>query len=87
MIGRVVVRPDPAALAHHVMNERECLSEQAYEQMQDEVKRIVREAVEFAEKSEAPDVERELYSDVYANPQPGLSPIREYVEGAKNPLL
>jgi pyruvate dehydrogenase E1 component alpha subunit len=76
-----------AAMAHHLLSERECLSEEAYEQMQDEIKQIVREAVEFAEQSEAPDVERELYSDVYVNPAPGLSPIGRYVEGEKNPLL
>ncbi len=86
-VEEVKGRDSIAALAHHLMNERECLTEEAYEQMQDDVKRIVREAVEFAERSEVPDVERELYSDVYVNPEPGLSPLGEYVEGEKNPLL
>ncbi len=43
--------------------------------------------MQFAEKAEAPTPEAELYSDVYVNPQPGLSPHREYHSGAKNPLL
>jgi TPP-dependent pyruvate/acetoin dehydrogenase alpha subunit len=54
--------------------------------MQREVKDIVAHAVKFAEESSAPELS-ELYTDVYANPQPNLSPIREYTHGAKNPLL
>ena len=55
--------------------------------MQNEIKEIVRHAVEFAETSPTPDPEAELYTDVLVNPQPGMSPIRDYGHGAKNPLL
>jgi hypothetical protein len=43
--------------------------------------------MDFAEESPIPDVEAELYSDVFMNPQPNLSPTRDYIHGAKNPLL
>jgi pyruvate dehydrogenase E1 component alpha subunit len=75
------------ALASHLMNERKCLTEAQFTDMQTEVKEVVRAAIDFAEKSPFPDVETELYSDVYANPQPNLSPSGEYLRGAKNPLL
>ncbi|MEL7473753.1 MAG: hypothetical protein AAGK04_10590 [Planctomycetota bacterium] len=55
--------------------------------MQKELKGVVRDALDFAENSPAPTVEDELYSDVYMNPMPNLSPIRDYHHGAKNPLL
>jgi len=58
-----------------------------FERMQAEVREVVKESVRFAEESPAPDPERELYSDVYVNPQPNLSPSGEYVRGEKNPLL
>jgi len=74
-------------LALHVMNERKSLSEGDFLEMQKEVKAEVVAAVKFAEDSPVPDPEAELYSDVYVNPQPNLSPTREYVRGAKNPLL
>ncbi|MBL8744773.1 MAG: pyruvate dehydrogenase (acetyl-transferring) E1 component subunit alpha [Phycisphaerae bacterium] len=63
------------------------LSEDAYKQMQKEIREEVRDAIDFAEKSDSPDPAAELYTDVYANPQPNLSPLREYHHGAKNPLL
>jgi pyruvate dehydrogenase E1 component alpha subunit len=62
------------------------LTEAQFLAMQKEVKDTVRDAVDFAEKADPPPLE-ELYSDVYLNPQPNLSPIRDYVHGAKNPLL
>jgi pyruvate dehydrogenase E1 component alpha subunit len=79
-------------LAKHLMDPKEkggrgALSEADFLAMQKEVKDEVRDAVDFAENSPAPDVEAELYSDVYVNIQPNLSPTREYVRGAKNPLL
>jgi pyruvate dehydrogenase E1 component alpha subunit len=80
-------------LAHHLMNERKgpdgkpILTEQAFHDMQTEIKEIVRKAVEFAENSPVPDPATELYSDVMHNPMPGMSPIGEYVQGVKNPLL
>jgi pyruvate dehydrogenase E1 component alpha subunit len=75
------------ALAHHLMSERKCLTEKAYNDMRDEIKDQVRHAVEFAEKSPVPEPEAELYTDVYVNPQPNLSPTRDYHHGVKNPLL
>lgn len=80
-------------LAHILMMERKAadgspvLSEQQFIDLQASVKDQVKIAMEFAETSPAPDAATELYSDVYANPQPNLSPIRDYVHGAKNPLL
>jgi pyruvate dehydrogenase E1 component alpha subunit len=81
------------ALAAYLMNERRgkdgapALTEEGFLDMQRQVKEEVRRAVEFAEGSPAPDVEAELYSDVYVNPEPNLSPIREYTRGGRNPLL
>ena len=40
-----------------------------------------------AEAAETPSVEDELYSDVFVNIQPNLSPTRDYIHGSKNPLL
>jgi len=79
-------------LAKHLMDPPErggrgALTEAEFLAMQKEVKEEVRDAIEFAEKSPAPEVEAELYSDVYLNIQPNLSPTRDYVTGAKNPLL
>jgi pyruvate dehydrogenase E1 component alpha subunit len=80
-------------LAHVLMNERTrpdgspVLSEQGFLDLQAEVKETVRKAIEFAEQSPAPDVDEELYSDVFYNPMPNLSPIRDYIHGSKNPLL
>ncbi len=76
-----------SSLAHHLMTERECLTEDAFKEMQKEVRDEVMAAVKFAEESPEPDPATELYSDVYANPQPNLSPMRDYTQGAKNPLL
>lgn len=75
------------ALAHHLLNERRCLSEERWNQIREELGEIVRDSIEFAEASPVPDVETELYSDVLVNPQPNMSPIRDYVHGVKNPLL
>jgi pyruvate dehydrogenase E1 component alpha subunit len=76
-----------AALAHHLMSERECLTEDEWKSMQKKIREEVLAGIKAAEAGEDPDPEAELYSDVYANPQPNLSPIRDYVHGAKNPLL
>ncbi len=65
---------------------RGCLTEAQFIDMQRDVKEIVRDAIEFSENAPIPDI-GELYSDVYANIEPGLSPTRDYVQGAKNPLL
>ncbi len=66
---------------------RGSLSEDAYKQMQKDIRDEVRDSIDFAEKSDSPDPAAELYTDVYANPQPNLSPIGEYRHGARNPLL
>jgi pyruvate dehydrogenase E1 component alpha subunit len=75
------------ALAHHLLSERECLTEEEFKELQKEAKDTAKDAVKFAEKAPEPTPEAELYTDVYVNPQPGLSPIGEYHEGARNPLL
>lgn len=63
------------------------LREDEFIEMQKSVKADVAAALQFAEDSPAPDPAAELYSDVYAKPMKNLSPTREYVHGAKNPLL
>ncbi len=73
-------------LTLHLMHERKCLSEGKHQEIVDECKHLAADSVQFAETTEAPSLE-ELYTDVYVNPQPGLSPTREYTHGAKNPLL
>ncbi len=79
---------DPiASLLHHLMNERECISEDAWSTMEDEIKTVVREAVEAAEAAPIPDVDTELASDVYALPMDNLSPSEDYKHGLKNPLM
>jgi pyruvate dehydrogenase E1 component alpha subunit len=80
-------------LASQLMSERKgkdgkpILTEDRFMEIQSEVKEVVRKAMDFAEESPIPDVEAELYSDVFMNPQPNLSPTRDYIHGAKNPLL
>ncbi len=86
-------------LAHYLLSERKkgggtlaqgdapALTEDAFLQMQEKIKGQVREAVEFAEHAPEVDVEAELYSDVLINPMPNMSPMGEYVHGAKNPLM
>jgi len=79
--------------ASYLLNERKgadgkpVLSEQAFMDMQTEIKEAVKRSVDFAEASPTPDIAAELYSDVFLNPQPNLSPTRDYIHGAKNPLL
>ena len=79
--------------ASYLMSERKskdgrpALTEQQFLDMQTEVKQVVRDALDFAEQSPAPDPAAELYSDVLVNPAPGMSPSGEYIRGAKNPLL
>jgi len=76
-----------ANLASHLMEDRDCLSEDEWKSMQKEIREEVKAGIGAAEEGETPDPETELYSDVYVNPQPNLSPIRDYTHGAKNPLL
>jgi pyruvate dehydrogenase E1 component alpha subunit len=78
--------------AHHLMSERKgpdgrfILSEQAFLDMQTEIKDQVKKAVDFAEASPVPDAS-ELFTDVLMNPMPNMSPTATYTHGAKNPLL
>jgi len=65
---------------------RPVLTEQAFMELQAEVKAAVARSLEFAESSPVPEAS-ELYSDVFLNPMKNLSPMGEYVHGAKNPLL
>ena len=54
--------------------------------MQRDLRDEVMAAVKFAEQAPEPDP-KELYTDVFVNPQPNLSPTAKYVIGVKNPLL
>ena len=81
-----------AALAARLMASeadggRACLSDEEWKTMRREIAEIVRDSVEFAEKAADPDVQSELYSDVYINPLPQSSPIRDFKHGEPNPLL
>ena len=75
-----------ANLLSHLMSEREAIDEDGWKDMRKEIADIVREAVQFAEDATDPDPS-ELFTDVYANPQPNLSPTAKYHHGEKNPLL
>ena len=86
-VNEIKKRDSIALLAAHLMDERSVLTEDAFKAMQKDVKKMVKTAIQFAEQSPAPAVDPELYSDVYANPQPNLSPIQDYTQGAENPLL
>jgi len=79
-------------LAHHLMQPKDkggrgCLSEDEFMSMQKQIRQRVREAIKAADAAPDTDPETELYSDVYANPLKNLSPLRDYTQGAKNPLL
>ncbi|HYF15008.1 MAG TPA: pyruvate dehydrogenase (acetyl-transferring) E1 component subunit alpha [Phycisphaerales bacterium] len=73
-------------LAHVLMNERKILTEEQFLSLQAEVKDAVKKAIDFAEASPVPDG-AELYTDVFLNPMPNLSPTATYAHGAPNPLL
>ncbi|MEL6796063.1 MAG: pyruvate dehydrogenase (acetyl-transferring) E1 component subunit alpha [Planctomycetota bacterium] len=75
-----------ASLLAHLMNERNAIDEDGWKAMRKEIAAEVKDAVDFAESAEVPDPS-ELYTDVYANPEPNLSPTATYTHGAKNPLL
>lgn len=85
-VEKIKERDSIDQLSHVLLNERKTLSESAFMEMQKEVKETVAKAMQFAEDSPVPDIE-ELYSDVYVNIEKNLSPTRDYVHGAKNPLL
>jgi len=73
-------------LANELLNVRKVLTEERFKDMQKEIREIVKDSIDFAEASPVPEAS-ELYTDVYANPQPNLSPIGEFRHGQKNPLL
>ncbi|GJM18750.1 MAG: pyruvate dehydrogenase E1 component subunit alpha [Phycisphaeraceae bacterium] len=75
-----------AALVDYLMNERQAIDEDGWKAMQKELKDLVLESVQFAEDGTVPD-SSELATDVYANPQPNLSPSEDYGHGVRNPLL
>ncbi|MEM8757959.1 MAG: thiamine pyrophosphate-dependent enzyme [Planctomycetota bacterium] len=75
-----------ASLLSHLMNERNAIDEDGWKAMRKEIAAEVKESVEFAENAEDPG-DDELTTDVYANPQPNLSPSCTYTHGVKNPLL
>lgn len=84
-------RDSIAALASHLMASkaeggRACLSEDAWKAMQHEIRDEVKDSIDFAESAPQP-TDDELVTDVFMNPQPGLSPSTEYRLGTKNPLL
>ena len=79
-------RDSIALLEQHLLTERKCISEADVDAIVAECKSLSADSVEFAENAAVPDLE-ELYSDVYKNIQPNLSPTRDYVHGAKNALL
>ena len=62
------------------------LDEAALQALQAEVREEVRRAVDEAEAAPTPDA-AELYTDVFLNPQPNLSPSGDYTHGSRNPLL
>jgi len=85
-------RDSIANLASYLMGSsddggRSCFTEDDWKSMQKDIRTVVRESVQFAEDAPEPDVATELYSDVYINPMPNLSPTRDFTHGEKNPLL
>jgi len=74
-----------AKLASDLM-ERGVLTEDDWQTMQAEIKDICKASLAFAEKSDEPAPD-ELYTDVYANPEPQLSPMGSYRHGLRNPLI
>jgi len=85
-VGKFQERDSIDKLANELLNVRKLLSEERFKDMQKEIREIVKDSIDFAEASPIPEAS-ELYTDVYANPQPNLSPIGEFRHGQKNPLL
>lgn len=65
---------------------RPVMSEQQFMDIQHEVKELVKHGVDAAEAAPVPDAS-ELFTDVFLNPMPNLSPTATYTHGVKNPLL
>jgi pyruvate dehydrogenase E1 component alpha subunit len=79
-------RDSIAMLVGHLMRDRQCLTEEQWNAMQDEIRQQVLAAVKFAEEAPEPGTE-ELYTDVFVNPLPQMSPSGEYTHGERNHLL
>ncbi|MEM9065699.1 MAG: pyruvate dehydrogenase (acetyl-transferring) E1 component subunit alpha [Planctomycetota bacterium] len=80
---------DKDSIAHlldHLMNERSAITEDEWKAMRKDISRIVKDSVDFAENATDPELD-ELFSDVYINPEKGLSPTATYTRGAPNPML
>lgn len=75
------------ALAHELMANRKAMTEDEFKEIQRWAKEVSKDAIKFAEDAADPDPAKELYSDVFLNPLPQMSPIREYHSGSKNSLL
>jgi len=86
-VKEVQERDSIELLKSHLINERRALTEEDFEATKKELRQIVREAMEYSQEATDPQPEDELYTDVYTSPAPQLSPIRDYHQGAKNPLL
>lgn len=67
--------------------EEGAITEDGWKAMQKEIRDEVKDAVDFAENSPVPETEAELFTDVYANIEPNLSPTANYHHGTRNPLL
>jgi pyruvate dehydrogenase E1 component alpha subunit len=74
-------------LKKFVVDEKGYWSEDEYKGVQKDIKAEVREVIRQVEAEPAIDPERELYADVYTQPQRNLSPVRDYNRGSKNPLM
>ena len=76
-----------AALLSYLMDDRKAIDEDGWKAMQKAIREQVLAAVDFAEGGTDPDPTDELVTDVYAHPQPRLSPQGDYHHGVKNPLM
>ncbi|MCE2652146.1 MAG: pyruvate dehydrogenase (acetyl-transferring) E1 component subunit alpha [Planctomycetaceae bacterium] len=85
-VEAVKQRDSIALLERHLLTERRCLSEADVDKIVQECKAIALDSLEYAETAPTPEAS-ELYSDVYINIQPNLSPTAPYNYGVKNPLL
>lgn len=66
---------------------RGIVTEDDWKQMQNEIRDVVRDAVQFAEDAPVPTIDAEMFSDVYAHPEKNLSPHAHYHHGSKNVVM
>jgi pyruvate dehydrogenase E1 component alpha subunit len=74
------------SLKQAMVDDRGVLSEDEFKDMNKRVKDRVKQAMKTAESMADPEL-AELFSDVYVNIQPGLSPSATYAHGSVNALL